>query len=50
MDAHFHEYLAAIAGMAELYGSEISGSTDHGCEVGVEAPTAETPPVAVPAA
>jgi hypothetical protein len=40
MDAHFNEYLAAVAGMQELYGEPHEGQPTEFHEV-------DTPPVAV---
>lgn len=44
MDAHFHEYLAAVAAMSELYGDR---GDEHPSEFHAEAPAAPAPaPVA----
>ncbi len=44
MDAHFHEYMGAVAGMQDLYGEPALEHTDFHAETGCECPlTAATP-------
>jgi len=44
MDAHFREYMGAVAGMQDLYGEPAVEHTDFHAEAGCECPlTAATP-------
>jgi hypothetical protein len=47
MDPHFNEYLAAVAGMSELYGE---GCPETGSEFHEETPRADCPEATVVAA
>lgn len=38
MDAHFHEYMGAVAGMQDLYGEPTLEHTDFHAEAGGECP------------
>lgn len=49
MDAHFHEYLAAVAGMQDLYGHPAEQPTEFHAEVttveGASGPTTPSAPL-----